>query len=240
MISLLLVDQKEKESAQIEHAVKETAAKLTDEKWDLNSFRELAGCEEFLKTDPSLQFCCYDTKLDEGLGYATQIRRKYDQMMLMLIADSTTSPYQYLKPGIRPDALLLRPFDSRGLMDIFGEFISSGIEKLKDDGAEKSFLIESKEGNIYLDYNNIFYFEAREKKIYARTSQEEYGFYKSMDDLAGELPEGFVRCHRSYIVNIRKITRIIAAENLAELKQDFVIPISRSYKAALKNRMRNA
>ena len=63
---------------------------------------------------------------------------------------------------------------------------------------------------------------------------EEYGFYLTMDRLAEELPEQFLRCHRSFIVNSRKIRKIMLSQNLIGLEDGFDIPLSRSYKAVLK------
>ncbi len=238
MLNLLLVDTIKEEGDRIEKTAHDAAAKLTEENWNFNHFSKLPECENYLKSKPELQFCCFDTDADPKLDVTVGIRKEYEQMMLMLIADSMVSPCKYLKPGIRPDLLLLRPFKDPELKDSMEEFISSGMERLRENSREKTFLIENKEGQTHLDFHNIYYFEAREKKVYVRTLQEEYGFYKGLEELQNELPEQFVRCHRSYIINTAKIKRIIAAENLIELTQDFMIPLSRSYKAALKNRMR--
>ena len=73
-----------------------------------------------------------------------------------------------------------------------------------------------------------------DKKLFVRTKTEEYAFYDTIEALLARLPEQFRRCHRSYIVNTEKITRILNSENYIELTKEIGVPLSRSCKAAFK------
>ncbi len=238
MISFLLADSKKEETKGIENAVRPLAALHTNEHWEYHILNSLSQCTEYTKSKPLIHFCCFDYLLDENTNYLSGFRKNYEQMQLMLIADKSVSPYKYLKPGIRPDSVLLRPFGNNDLTEVMEEFVSSGVNRLFGNQSDSAFLIANKDENILLEYNNIFYFEAREKKIYARTLKEEYGFYKTLDELQEELPDGFIRCHRSYIVNVALIKKINTSTNLLELKEGFTIPLSRSYKPILKDKIR--
>ena len=114
------------------------------------------------------------------------------------------------------------------------EFISSYMERKNEEHSGKSYVIESKEGRTILPYHDIYYLEAREKKIFLRTLNEEYGFYSTMEQLEKELPDTFLRCHRSYIVNMDKVEKIMLSHNQILLVHGFNIPLSRSYKPMLK------
>ena len=49
-----------------------------------------------------------------------------------------------------------------------------------------------------------------------------------------KLPESFLRCHRSYIVNMSKVTAVKVSQSLIEVQDDLQVPLSRSYKKMVK------
>jgi DNA-binding LytR/AlgR family response regulator len=102
------------------------------------------------------------------------------------------------------------------------------------------FLFDQKGERRRIPYQKIYYMEAREKRVYARLENIEYGITDTIEHLAGILPKEFIRCHRSYIVNYIYIERVRYAENFILLRGSHILPLSRSYKAALKEVMSNA
>ena len=110
-------------------------------------------------------------------------------------------------------------------------FLPSG----KTDG-EEVFVIADRDGKIRISFGSILYFEARAKKIYASLEKEEYGFYESMEHLLDRLPPYFVRCHRSYVVNLKRLKRYQATAGICVLGADVEIPVSRSYRQNMKER----
>ncbi len=66
-------------------------------------------------------------------------------------------------------------------------------------------------------------------------AEGEYSFYGSLDREEGALGEAFLRCHRSYLVNCRKIQSYRMAE--LTLQNGSRIPVSRSYAKRVKERM---
>jgi DNA-binding LytR/AlgR family response regulator len=81
---------------------------------------------------------------------------------------------------------------------------------------------------------DIFFFESRGRKIALRTRAQEITFYSNFDALAAQLPNWFLRCHRGYIVNMKKMTGADFAENTLTLSDDSAIPISRTYRDAVR------
>ena len=94
--------------------------------------------------------------------------------------------------------------------------------------------MDTREEKLLVPYAHIYFFEARDKKLFVRTRHGEYAFYDTMEALERRLPENFRRCHRSYIVNMEKVLRYLPAENYLELADRIGVPVSRSYKAALR------
>ncbi|MCR4640692.1 MAG: LytTR family transcriptional regulator DNA-binding domain-containing protein [Lachnospiraceae bacterium] len=235
MISLVALDGDKKESAALKNAVSDVAADMTEEYWDTFFFSTLEEYGKYLKTEPLIDFACYDVAMKGALTFLQGVRKAYEQTGLLLIADESISPLEYMKPGIRADSLLMRPFTEETMKATLSEFVSEGLERNKRKAGEESFVMETKEGKTYLPYDNIYYFESREKKVFVRLLKEEYGFYTTMDELEQQLRGDFIRCHRSYIINSGKIQKVLSGQNMIELKHGFTIPVSRSYKAGLKD-----
>ena len=96
------------------------------------------------------------------------------------------------------------------------------------------FVVDNQEGRVLIEYSAIYFFEARNKKIYLNTGAREYGFYSTIEQLQEELGEQFIRCHRGFLVNQKKIERVVFAKNLIVLTDGYEIPVSRTYKSILK------
>ena len=235
MISMVSLDSKTKEIKPLEACVRDVAAVLTDDKWNISIFDNLDEFDKYVSERPLVDLSCFDVTPDGAVDSLMDFRKNYDQAFLMLIADPTVSPLVYLNPGIRPDSLMMRPLTKDTVKGTLKDFISSYVSSQEDTGSVKSFVIDSKEGKIAIPYNDIYYFEAREKKIFIRTMNDEYGFYETIENLEETIPDAFMRCHRSFIVNSAKIRKIMLSQNIMELSDGFDVPLSRSYKPLFKS-----
>ena len=114
------------------------------------------------------------------------------------------------------------------------------IESVKEINCKK-IPVREDENIILIDPKEILYITAENSEINVVTKR---GIYKSRDSLnkwEENLDDSFFRCHRSYIVNIDKIEKIIPWFNSAyniELKGlDDTIPVSRSAMKILKEEL---
>ena len=98
-------------------------------------------------------------------------------------------------------------------------------------------VLENREGRLSIPFSHIYYLEVREKRVFVRLKEKEYSKYDTLEHMIQELPEGFIRCHRSFVVNGQCISRVKLSENCIYLADDIQVPLSRSYKAAIKEYM---
>ena len=61
--------------------------------------------------------------------------------------------------------------------------------------------------------NSIRFIKKEGMKVIFHTDTRDYETYSSFNKISGMLPNNFVRCHKSYIVNVSKITDIDLSEN---------------------------
>lgn len=211
---------------------KNQAALLTEDKWDIHTFETIKEVAIYMKDHTILDAVCFDITLDGGIEMLEKIRLQNKKAYIVLIASSEISPISYIRPTIMASALLLRPIDPCMYRKAIQEMLDQFQRETNLD--EDLFILESREGKYRIPYQNIYCFEARTKKIYACTSVEEYGFYEALDKLQEHLPEYFVRCHRGFIVNTKKIKKVALSESLLYLEDNYLVPLSRSYKSILK------
>lgn len=234
MISVLTVDGIEEELSILHADLKDIAAKETDDYWNYYCFSNILDMENFLENQPLIDMACIDITLDGALERLAEYRSKYMDNGLLLITNASISPLLYLKPGIKADSLLMRPLEHNVVNSTLKEFVRSYLKTSSQNNQNRSYVIECQEGKIQIPYKDIYYFEAREKKIFLRTLKEEFGFYTTMEQLTAMLPGDFIRCHRSYIVNSEKIVRIMISQNIIQLHHEMEVPLSRSYKPEFK------
>ncbi len=72
--------------------------------------------------------------------------------------------------------------------------------------SNKSF-IPLNRGNM-INANSVFYIEKDNTKLIFRADSADYSIYSSFNKIQHTLPPNFVRCHKSYIVNVNNIHSI--------------------------------
>lgn len=238
MITSLTLLKKKGEYEPLLHTVRRFAAVYTDEAWSYPFFQSISEIERFLDTEPVVDLISWDVTIDGALALLEKMRSQYQKAYLMIIADMSISPMQYLKPGISPEALLLKPVNSDDMEKVVRALFEVFIKRMDQDQAD-TFLVETREGKQYIPMEQIDYFESKEKKVFVRVKSCEYGFYDTLDTLEKRLPSGFIRCHRSYIVNMKRARGMISAESIIRMADGAQVPFSRSYKNVLKEYFKN-
>lgn len=234
MIVMLISDESKKERQYIVRYSRDLAGRWTEESWkwiECGTFAELKECvAQKVRTD----IVCVDITMDGVLELTKELRKLAPSAYFILIASMKMSPMLYLRPTIRAESLMLKPLSQEQIREVISEAIQAYARRFYQPDEKKVFVIENRGGRDLVDYENIYFFEAREKRVYLNTKTEEYGFYDTLDQLEEQLGPDFIRCHRSFLVNKAKIEKVYLSQNRLILQDDFEIPLSRSYKPGLK------
>lgn len=229
MVSVVAFDRKKAERERIRESCWEQISKYPDEDMNFVGVGDSAGLREKAGDGKDMSLLYYEFARGQDVAGIREIRRGHGETMIMLMTEALVSPTEYLKPGVAPDSILIKPYTNEELRRTNEEFIRSYMEKNSEDNG-KSFLIETKGERILLPYSHIHYFEAREKKTFVRAGMTEYSLFKTLGILEEELPAQFRRCHRSYIVNTSKLRRVNLSENYLDLGDGIEVPVSKTYK----------
>ncbi len=238
MINLLIVDRSDKERTFLERSSHRQILRCIDDYCDYRVFSSFDEAERYVEQSDSIDIALIEIADKKGLELVGKIRNKYSAVLLLLIASSTIVPGEYVIPEVSPNSLILRPAQASAAEEIIKHCFDWFFKKIYNGNSDKSYCFKGKDGRMVIEYTNIAYFESREKRIVLSTDNDEYYFYDTIDNLAQTLPGSFVRCHRSFIVNAEKIRNLRLSDNCLFLDNGFIVPVSRSYKAELKERFR--
>ena len=163
----------------------------------------------------------------------------------------TTAFDEYAMKAFEANAIdyLLKPFSQQRFNKAVEKFLSlqqsnaRSIDALLDTASlspAQSERIVVKNGNKIkiIPTREIWYIEAADDFVKIYTKEGYFLKNKTMSHLEKVLdPRYFVRCHRSYIVNIQEITRIVPYEKesqIAILRTGAKVPVSRNGYARMK------
>lgn len=157
-------------------------------------------------------------------------RIREDEVEAVIIYDGSVSPEEMVVPGIRPLSLMRKPFVEETVRQVMGGLCLYLMRKKERDCFSHRFICQDKTRRLLVPYSSIYYFETRNKRIVMVTSGGENEFYDTFSRMEAGLPEGFVRCHRSYIVNLAYLTGVDFPHFQMELNHRINIPISKKYR----------
>lgn len=103
------------------------------------------------------------------------------------------------------------------------------ILRLVDDISQSNtkFL---KINNLIIKQDDINYIKKDGMKLVFCTSIRNYEVYSSFSKIQSCLPDNFVRCHKSYIININKINHFVLNENIVLFNHNSSCSIGAKYK----------
>lgn len=208
-------------------------AKLSDEDWSINKFTDCKELHKFLEENKKFDFGCFEVKDEDGISAVVNARKQSDGALLLLITNDNVSPKMYMRPDIMAASLLIRPIKED---DIYAAVRSLVLILTQADGP--AFVIHNKEGVYKVQHKNIVCFEAKQKKVFLRTEREEIGFYDTLDNVSKQLGNSFIRAHKGFLINSKRIERIIYNENVIYMDDKTIIPLSRMHKSAVKEMFR--
>lgn len=234
MILMLISDNSKTETRSIVRYTKDFAGKRTEEMWKMRTCDNVGELEQAVAEKIKANIICVDITMAGALELTVKLRQLSPLAYIILIASPKISPLTYMRPIIGAESLMLKPLTDLQIHKVLQEALGTYIKRFLQSDEKKAFVIENRGGKELIAYENIYFFEAREKRVYLNTDTEEYGFYDTLDALEERLSEGFIRCHRSFLVNKQKIAKVFLSQNRLVLQEDFEIPLSRSYKQSIK------
>lgn len=164
-----------------------------------NKFEDLLACFD---SENQIDVLLLDINLKSqktGLDLAEEIRKKDKNVYLIF----TTGHLEYAMMAYK-----YKTFDYLA-KPITYERLEDTVKRLFDDiyGLPKKYIkIDNK--NTLVDASQVHYIKRDGMKLNFHTTSRDYESYSSFNKIQDKLPENFVRCHKSYVVNLNNIKNI--------------------------------
>lgn len=166
-------------------------------------------------------------KDDNGIFLAEDIQKNQSNIKIIFITGYGNVYYENIYEHITQQGFLEKPIQ----YNILNFFIKQAENEYKKKTAKLKISYDFKEYLITID--DILYIQSSKRVCEIITNDKTYRCYKKLSDFLKELPEYFVRCHQSYIVNAKYITSYQSGQ--FTLTTGAIIPISDSYAKDAKN-----
>lgn len=161
-----------------------------------------------------------------GIEAAERLRAIGEMLDIIFVSASA----EYALEGYKVQALryLKKPIDIEELR----EALMISYRK----SAQKDGISVTSEGKFFnITFKDIVYAESQARDVDFALHDRHIVTHMKISDLEQILPEGFFRCHRSYIINLEEVENIERYQ--ATMKTQDIIPISQQLYSELKNRL---
>lgn len=146
-----------------------------------------------------------------------------DSKIMIQMAPFCTHP-----AGVLTNAML----ETRGgrlLRDILRDY-----NTLYHDEEEGQWISLKVKGSVTrVNMNDICAVMAANKMVEVTTLKEKLLVYDTLDNIGSKLDERFIRCHRSCLINIKRIQRVDFPQMSIVLMNGTEVPLARSFKQAI-------
>ncbi len=123
---------------------------------------------------------------------------------------------------------------------IVEERLEETILRLLDDMKHTpSKFIRLNNNKTIINQDEVNYIKKDGMKLVFCTNNRTYETYSSFNKLEGCLPENFVRCHKSYIVNVKNISDVNSNKNTIFFPHDETCSIGAKYKNKILEVIKN-
>ena len=111
--------------------------------------------------------------------------------------------------------------------------ISTCMNEIIKELSETSYIFQDKQNTIQIPYREILTFSSRLHYVDILTADNLFCQYTTLGKIMDDLPDYFIRCHRSHIINMQHIYKISGSS--IYLSNNMHIAIGRSYLDMTRN-----
>lgn len=178
-------------------------------------------------------FVSFSDRINDYVEFAQTLRKQQDNIFIVFVVDKKVNISLCVRPSVRLSGILFIPLEEQ---DIYKTIREIYVEYLRIEEQEEQSIFTVKIGGEYFSINTgeISFFEAQGKKIAVKTRGQEILFYSSFGTILEQLPHWFVRCHKGFVINTKQIIQTSFTEMRLMLKDESIIPISRTYKDEIR------
>ncbi len=160
-----------------------------------------------------------------GIEVASDIHKKYPMIKVIFLTGYDDQYYSRIFSDFQPFGFIAKPVQYN-ILNFF-------LKKIQIETNRQNEYIEftSDYRNCRLMAKDIICIQSRKRICEISTETNVYSAYVKISDIEKQLPENFIRCHQSYVVNLKHIESTDGKH--LTLKSGDHIPVSRKYSSVV-------
>lgn len=162
-----------------------------------------------------------------GVDLAQMLRNIHPAMQTIFISNYTT--YVEDAFGAAPVYYLLKPITEERLKNA----LDLAVQQIQRANETLSIIVKGKAENVPI--RSIKYLESRERYVYIYCADECIQLLAKLDEIQRQLPIGFIRPHKSYLVNLSWVKSI--SNYKIKLLNGIYIPCAKSRHKTVKEQI---
>lgn len=211
-------------------------ALITEEAVTVHGFRSIFSLNDYLdKREDIVDAIFLDIELNDlsgvdGICVAEKIQKEYSHIKIIFCTGYIKYAESIFK--VNPVYCIYKPVTDERLIMVLKKLITE-LEKQKN----KFIVVRSKKELYKIMNDDISYAEISYEHVNIHTDSFCLRVIESMDQIEEMLGSNFVRCHKSFMVNMKKVRKFEATKLI--LVDGTEIAISRRYKSNTKKAVIN-
>ncbi len=153
-----------------------------------------------------------------GIDVVARIQEHFHQLKVIFITGHIELSTEIFR--VNPNNFLLKPIQAETLLDAV-ERARKQIEKEESE----CFVVTFKGAVFRIKTRDILYFESEKRTVILHGREGSWTIYRKLDEVQEAVPDYFLRCHQSYLVNMNEVRSLQPLR--LEMNQGDVIPVSR-------------
>lgn len=197
-----------------------------------NNIKEMLVDYESGKERNVADILLMDIEVDgvNGIDVVEELQRRYGGLKVIFITGYVDYSTEIFR--VNPSNFLIKPIEK----DKLREAVIKAICELEEE--DKDCFVVTSKGNVFkLRARDILYFESEKRTVILHSRYDSWTIYRKLDEVQKELPDYFLRCHQSYLVNMNEIKSLKPLK--VELYEGEEVPISRPKYKEAKERFLN-
>ncbi len=162
----------------------------------------------------------------DGIELAAQLKEKNPQLKIIFISGHVDNYLEGLFLKVKPYGVLRKPLNREICMQML-EKAAEEKEAESDLCPEKTLALRVIGGEIRkIPLDQVELFESSRRIVTVYFAGKEERCYEKLDHLERQLPDQFLRCHKSFLVNMDRIRNF--EKHQIELESGRMVDVSRS------------
>lgn len=137
-----------------------------------------------------------------GIDIVKRIQNKNKKVKIIYISGHMEYVEKIFETN--PKYFLIKPITKEKLE----KAINKSINEIGDNSKIKEIILGNDKKMIKILLKEVLYFESNKRIIIIHNTYNKSKIYMKLSELEEKLPENFIRCHQSYIINLRNVDRI--------------------------------